>query len=154
LSSKEKENYFNECIKKTNTLDYHFDHDKDTYELFLSTEIVEVIISDLFFRNDEQLKDIVDDDNKQNPADEACKKLVKKHNEKKNVMKLFCKKHNAYVYTVTIKDYLRFTWPWTMLALAYRFGRWWQPSKKPRIARRRRNSLASMTASSASTRAS
>ncbi len=62
LSSDEKENYFNECIKKTNTLYHHFDHDKDTYEFFLSTKIVEVIIDDLFFRDDEQLEDIDDDD--------------------------------------------------------------------------------------------
>jgi len=80
LLSEEKENYFNECIKKTNTLDHHFDHDKDTYEFFLSTEIVEVIIGDLFFRNDEQLEDIDDDDDEQNPADAARKKLVKKQN--------------------------------------------------------------------------
>ncbi|CAM6063017.1 unnamed protein product [Sphagnum tenellum] len=59
----EKENYFNKCIKKTNTLDHHFDHDKDTYEFFLSTKIVEVIIGDLFFHDDEQLEDI-DNDNK------------------------------------------------------------------------------------------
>ncbi len=107
LSSEEKENYFNECIKKTNTLDHHFDHDKDMYEFFLSIEIVEVIIGDLFFHDDEQLKDI-DDDDEQNPADAARKKLVKKQNEKKNAMKLLCKKDNALVYTVTIKDCLRF----------------------------------------------
>ncbi len=53
LSSEEKENYFNECIKKTNTLDHHFDHDKDTYKFFLSIKIVEVIIGDLFFRDNE-----------------------------------------------------------------------------------------------------
>ncbi|CAM6005938.1 unnamed protein product [Sphagnum balticum] len=76
LSSEEKENYFNECIKKTNTLDHHFDHDKDMYEFFLSIEIVEVIIGDLFFHDDEQLKDI-DDDDEQSPADAARKKLVK-----------------------------------------------------------------------------
>jgi len=88
-------------------LDHHFDHDKDMYEFFLSTEIVEVIIGDLFFRDDKQLKDI-DDDDEQNPTDAARKKLVKKHNEKKNAMKLFCKKDDALVYTVTIKDCLRF----------------------------------------------
>jgi hypothetical protein len=107
LSSEEKENYFNKCIKKTNTLDHHFDHDKDTYEFFLSTEIMEVIIGDLFFCDDEQLEDI-DDDDEQNPADAARKKFVKKQNEKKNAMKLFCNKDDALVYTVTIKDCLRF----------------------------------------------
>jgi hypothetical protein len=105
--SEEKENYFNECIKKTNTLDHHFDHDKDTYEFFLSTEIVEVIISNLFFRDNEQLEDI-DDDDEQNLVNAARKKLVKKQSEKKNAMKLFCKKDDELVYIVTIKDCLRF----------------------------------------------
>jgi hypothetical protein len=68
---------------------------------------VEVIIGDLFFRDDEQLEDI-DDDDEQNPTDVARKKLVKKQNEKKNVMKLFYKKADAFVYTVTIKDCFRF----------------------------------------------
>jgi hypothetical protein len=107
LSSEEKENYFNECIKKTNTLYHHFDHDKDTYQFFLSTEIVEVIIGDLFFRDDEQLEDI-DDDDEQNSTDATRKKLVKKQYEKKNVMNLFYKKDDAPVYTVTIKYCLRF----------------------------------------------
>ncbi|CAM6023396.1 unnamed protein product [Sphagnum balticum] len=107
LSNEEKANYFNECIKKTNMLDHHFHHDKDTYEFFLSTEIVEVIIGDFFFCDDEQLEDI-DDDDEQNPADAAHKKLVKKQNEKKNAMKLFCKKDDALVFIVTIKDCLHF----------------------------------------------
>jgi hypothetical protein len=68
---------------------------------------VEVIIGDLFFHDNEQLEDI-DDDDEQNPANAARKKLVKKQNEKKNAMKLFCKKDDALVYTVTIKDCLRF----------------------------------------------
>jgi len=88
-------------------LDHHFDHDKDTYKFFLSTEIVEVIIGDLFFREDEQLEDI-DDNDEQNSADAARKKLVNKQNEKKNAMKLLCKKDDALVYTMTVKDYLRF----------------------------------------------
>jgi hypothetical protein len=88
-------------------LDHHFDHDKDTYEFFLSTEIVEAIIGDLFFRNNEQLEDI-DDDDEQNPVDAARKKLVKKQNEKKNAMKLFYKKDDTLVYIVTIKDCLCF----------------------------------------------
>ncbi len=41
-------------------------------------------------------------------ADATRKKLVKKQNEKKNAMKLFYKKDDALLYTVTIKDCLRF----------------------------------------------
>ncbi len=36
------------------------------------------------------------------------KKLIEKQNEKKNAMKLFCKEDDVLVYTVTIKDILRF----------------------------------------------
>jgi hypothetical protein len=136
LSSEEKENYFNECIKKTNTLDHHFDHDKDTYEFFLSIEIVEVIIGDLFFRNDEQLEDIDDDDDEQNSTDAARKKLVKKQNEKQNAMKLFCKKDDVLVYTVTIKDCLCFDLAMDYVSIGLSFGIQRQPFRKPRTARR------------------
>ena len=88
---------------------HHFDMDKDTYEFFICTEIIEGIIGDLFLRDDEQLKDIDDDDGEQNPADATGKKLIKKQNKKKNAMKLFCKEDNAPVYTVTVYDVLQFT---------------------------------------------
>jgi hypothetical protein len=82
--------------------------DKDTYEFFICTEIVDVIIGNLFFRDDEQLENIDADDGKQNPVDAVRKKLIEKQNEKKNAIKLFCKEDDALVYTVTIKDILRF----------------------------------------------
>jgi hypothetical protein len=50
---------------------HHFDHDKDTYEFFLSIEIIKVNIGDLFFRDDEQLEDIDDNDDEQNPTNAA-----------------------------------------------------------------------------------
>ncbi|CAK9236140.1 unnamed protein product [Sphagnum troendelagicum] len=87
VSKDARDNVTVRCLFCTNTLDHHFDHDNDTYEFFLSTEIVEVIIGDLFFRADEQLEDI--DDDEQNAVDAARKKLVKKQNEKKNAMKPF-----------------------------------------------------------------
>ncbi|CAK9275998.1 unnamed protein product [Sphagnum jensenii] len=88
-------------------LHHHFDLDKDTYEFSFSADIVEVIIGDLFFRDDEQLED-TDDDSEQNPADVARKQLIKKKNEKKNAMELFCKEEEVSVYTTTIKDVVHF----------------------------------------------
>jgi len=69
---------------------------------------LDVIIGDLFFRDDKQLENIDTNDGEQNPADAVCKKLIKKQNEKKNAMKLFYKDNDALVYMVTIKDILRF----------------------------------------------
>ncbi|CAK9199586.1 unnamed protein product [Sphagnum troendelagicum] len=73
-----------------------------------STEIIDVSIGDLFFRDAEQLENIDADDGEQNSADTVRKKLIEKQNEKKNAMKLFCKEDDALVYTVTIKDILHF----------------------------------------------
>ncbi len=52
----------------------------------------------------------------------ARKKLVKKQNEKKNAMKLICKKDDALVYTMTIKDCLRFnlTMDYVGIGLSFR----------------------------------
>jgi len=70
-------------------------------------------------------------------------------------MKLFCKENNAPIYTVTIKDNLRFDLAMDYIGIGLSCSdRRWQPSRKPRTARRQRNLLASMTASSVSTRAS
>jgi hypothetical protein len=62
MSVDQKKQYFNGCIKATNTLHHHFDMDKDTYEFFICTEIVDVIIGNLFFHDDEHLKNIDIDD--------------------------------------------------------------------------------------------
>jgi len=108
MSVNHKKQYFNGRIKATNTLHHHFDLDKDTYEFFICTKIVDVIIGDLFFCNDEHLENIDADDGEQNPIDIVRTKLIQKQNEKKNVMKLFYKEDDAPVYKVTIKDILCF----------------------------------------------
>jgi hypothetical protein len=73
-----KKQYFNGRIKVTNTLHHHFDLDKDTYEFFIYTEIVDVIIADLFFRDDEQLENIDTNDGEENLAEAVRKKLIEK----------------------------------------------------------------------------
>jgi hypothetical protein len=108
MSVDQKKQYFNGCIEVTNTLHHHFDLDKDMYEFFICTEIVDVIIGDLFFRDDKQFENIDADDGEQNPANAVRKKFIEKQNEKKNAMKLLCKEDDAPIYTVTIKDVLCF----------------------------------------------
>jgi hypothetical protein len=103
MSVDQKKQYFNGRIKATNTLHHRFDLDKDTYEFFICTEIVDVIIGDLFFCDDEQLENIDTNDGEQNLTNVVHKKFIEKQNEKK-----FCKEDDAPVYTVTIKDILRF----------------------------------------------
>ncbi|CAK9197498.1 unnamed protein product [Sphagnum troendelagicum] len=73
-----KEQYFKGRTKATNTLHHHFDLDKDTYEFFICTEIVDVIIGDLLFLDDEQLKNIDADDGEENLVDAVRKKLIEK----------------------------------------------------------------------------
>jgi hypothetical protein len=83
MSVDQKKQYFNGHIKVTNMLHHHFDLDNDTYEFFICIEIVNVIISDLFFHDDEQLENIDADDDKQNPVEVVRKKLIEKQNEKR-----------------------------------------------------------------------
>jgi hypothetical protein len=78
MSVDQKKQYFNGRIKATNTLHHHFDLDKDMYEFFIYTEIVDVIIGDLFFRDDKHFENIDADNGEQNPADAVHKKLIQK----------------------------------------------------------------------------
>jgi hypothetical protein len=146
----QKNQYFNGRIKATNTMHHHFDLDKDTYELFIYTEIVDVIIGDLFFHDDEQLENIDADDGEHNLADTVRKKLIKKENEKKNTMKLFCKEDDVLVYMVTIKDILRFDLVMDCVGIGLSFQRTATTVQKAKD----RTKMASMTTSSVSTRAS
>ncbi len=81
LSIDQKKQYFVGHIKLTNMLHHHFDLDVDTLQFSISSNIVETIIDNLFFRDDEQFDDIAnsqDDQDKQNVGDRVRKKLVKK----------------------------------------------------------------------------
>jgi hypothetical protein len=61
----------------------------------------------MFVRDDDQLKDIGDNQGKQNATDAVRKNVAKKEREKTNAMKLFLKKKGDVVSKVTIKDFLR-----------------------------------------------
>jgi hypothetical protein len=55
LSVTKKKAYFDGKIRHTNTLHTHMDLATDTFEFVISRSIVETIIGDLFFQDDEQL---------------------------------------------------------------------------------------------------
>ncbi len=62
-------------------LHHHFDLDVNTFQFSISSDIVETIVGDLFFCDDEQFDNIndgQDDQDEQNVADGVRKKLVKK----------------------------------------------------------------------------
>ncbi len=86
-----KKAYFDDKVKHTNTLHVHMDLAMDTLEFVIRRSIAETIISDLFFRDDEQFDECSDDDNDDNVdvADAIARKAIKKANQKTNAMRLF-----------------------------------------------------------------
>ncbi|PTQ34639.1 hypothetical protein MARPO_0078s0044, partial [Marchantia polymorpha] len=105
IAYKELLNKEKKGTSSTNTMHHYMDLDKDIYVFVLSSSIVDDIVRDLLFHDDKQLVDFDDTyDDEENPVDAACKKIIKKQNEKKNAMKLFCKKENVPVYTVIIRN--------------------------------------------------
>ncbi len=89
----------------TNTLHHHYDLDVDTLQFVISSKIVETIINDLFFRDDDQPNDIDNDEGEQNADDTVRNKFIKKQNEKR-AMKLFSMEEDEIIYTMTIKNIL------------------------------------------------
>ncbi|CAM6017355.1 unnamed protein product [Sphagnum balticum] len=80
----------------------------DLAEFVISRNIIETIIGDLFFRDDEQLDECSDnnsDDDVDAAVTIACK-VAKKANQKTNAMRLFDQQDNGYI--VTIKNVMRF----------------------------------------------
>jgi hypothetical protein len=74
LSAEQKKQYFD----VRHTLHHHFDLDTDTLQYIISSTIVENIVGGMFFRDDDQLNDIGDDQGEQNVADAVRKKVAKK----------------------------------------------------------------------------
>jgi lipoprotein NlpI len=70
--------------------------------------IVDTIIGDISFSNDEQLFNDSDNDNDIVVAEVIVKKATKKSKEKVNAMKLFVKQSDKSMYKVTIKNVAHF----------------------------------------------
>jgi hypothetical protein len=109
LSREDKDNFFKDKTSVVNTLHNYIDTTKDTIHFSLSSGIVDVIIGDIFFRDDEVLIDIDDDDDDADATAAILKKAKTKAMEKTHAMKLFVKDPNDdQMYNVTINNAMRY----------------------------------------------
>ncbi|KAH8955409.1 hypothetical protein BDL97_08G136500 [Sphagnum fallax] len=105
LSREDKDNFFKDKTSVVNTLHNYIDMTKDTIHFSLSSRIIDVIIGNIFFRDDEVLIDIDDDDDDADAAAAILKKAKTKAMEKTHAMKLFVKDPNDdQMYNVTINN--------------------------------------------------
>jgi hypothetical protein len=77
-------------------------------EFVISTDIVDTIIGDIFFNNEEQLLNDSNNDDHTATVEAITKRAAKKSKEKVNAMKLFIKQSDESTYKVTIKNVTRF----------------------------------------------
>ncbi|CAM6021881.1 unnamed protein product [Sphagnum balticum] len=80
----------------------------DSNEFVISANIVDTIIGDIFFYNDEQLFNDSNSDHDIAAAEATAKRATKKSKEKVNAMKMFVKQSNESTYKVTIENVTRF----------------------------------------------
>ncbi len=113
LSNEEKRTHFDGKTNRANTLHRYVDLESDSLTFHVSAPIVDVIISDLFFRPNEVLIDFDDDDDKDDGGAAAAiaKKAVAKAKQKTLALKLFVKEVaniDEDEYVVTIKGTMRY----------------------------------------------
>jgi hypothetical protein len=111
LSKADKKQYFSSQIKPANMLHRHMTVKDDKLVFDISARIVDTIIGDLFFRDDEVLANVDSDDNDSDDdlASVIAKKVAKKAKEKTNALKLFVKNENdPYWYQVVIPNPMQF----------------------------------------------
>jgi len=112
-AKKDKQHFFDNKIKVANTLHRYMDLDSDILTFMINASIVNTIIGDMFFRDDEVVVDS-DDADDDNVVGMAAKKAAKKLKEKTNAMKLFIlnevdeDEDDPHSYNVTIKNIMRF----------------------------------------------
>jgi hypothetical protein len=80
----------------------------DSIEFVISVDIVNTIIGDIFFCNDEQLLNDNKSDDDIIATKAIAKRAAKKSKEKVNAMKLFVIQSDESTYKVTIKNVMRF----------------------------------------------
>ncbi|KAH9536239.1 hypothetical protein CY35_17G098500, partial [Sphagnum magellanicum] len=95
LSKANKKQYFLSQIKTANTLHRHMTMKDDKLVFNISARILDTIIGDLFFRDDEVLATADSDgDSDDDMANTIVKKAAKTAKEKTNALKLFVKNEN------------------------------------------------------------
>ncbi len=111
-SKKDKQHFFDNKIKVTNTLHWYMDLDNDILTFMINASIMNTIIGDMFFRDDEVVVD--SDDADDDVVGAAARKAAKKLKEKTNAMKFFIfnevdeDEDDLHSYTVTIKNIMQF----------------------------------------------
>ncbi|CAM6028161.1 unnamed protein product [Sphagnum balticum] len=80
----------------------------NSIKFVILTNIVNTIIGDIFFNNDEQLFNDSDSDNDTATVEAIVKRVTKKSKEKVNAMKVLVKQSNKLMYKVTIKNVTHF----------------------------------------------
>jgi hypothetical protein len=91
LSDQDKKEYFKNKVNRINILHQHMDLITHLIKFIILTNIVDTIISNIFFHNDKQLFNDNDSDNDTLTVEAIAKKAAKKSKEKVNTMKLFVK---------------------------------------------------------------
>jgi hypothetical protein len=106
-AKKDKQHFFDNKIKVTNSLHRYMDLDSDILTFMINASIVNTIIGNMFFQDDEVVID--SDDADDDVVGAATRKAAKKFKEKTNTMKLFIlnevdeDEDDPHSYTVTIK---------------------------------------------------
>jgi hypothetical protein len=113
LSNEEKRTHFDGKTNRANTLHRYVHLEYDSLTFHVSVPIVDVIISDLFFRPDEVLVDFDNDDDEDDggAAIAIAKKAVARAKQKTLALKLFVKdvaNIDEDEYVVTIKGTMRY----------------------------------------------
>ncbi|CAM6024598.1 unnamed protein product [Sphagnum balticum] len=114
LSVDDKKAYFDDKVKRANTMHMYIDTNQDAIHFTISSLIVNVIIKELFYRNDNQIITDVDELDEEDKEDHhmnmerICKKVEKKIALKCNAMKLLKLDEDKEMYMVDIPNIMRF----------------------------------------------
>jgi hypothetical protein len=114
LSVDGKKVYFNGKVKRINTMHMYIDTNQDAIRFTISLPIIDIIIKELFYRDDDQILAGVDEVNDEDEEDHHMnlerirKKAEKKIALKCNVMKLFKLDEDNEMYIVDIPKSTRF----------------------------------------------
>uniref|UniRef100_M4BUH3 Uncharacterized protein n=1 Tax=Hyaloperonospora arabidopsidis (strain Emoy2) TaxID=559515 RepID=M4BUH3_HYAAE len=110
MFSADKKQYFTRKIKPTDTLHRHMSLKNDTLTYDISTRIVDTIIGDLFFRDEEMVANAdSDNDSDDDVVNAIAKKAAKQANERINALDLLVNNENdPDWYEVIIKSVMWF----------------------------------------------
>jgi hypothetical protein len=110
LSVDGKKVYFNGKVKRANTMHMYIDTNQDAIHFTISLPIIDVIIKELFYRDEDQILAGINEIEEEDEEDHHMnmerirKKVEKKIALKRNAMKLFKLDEDNEMYTVDIPN--------------------------------------------------